>query len=101
MDTWFVIFLFTVAILLAIGASLILVAYVVILPASFALGWRKGIPTLLLPVIGPIWLANLQRDHLGRPLVQLIVGVILLVVALGLLYLAGPYFVDRMALGVK
>lgn len=101
MDAWFVAFLFIVAILFAIGGSLILVAYVVILPASFAQGWRKGLPVLLLPIVGPIWLANRQRDQLGRPLVQIIAGVILLAIALGLLYQVGPYFVDRMALGVK
>jgi len=100
-DAWFVFFLFTVAILFAIGGSLILVAYVVILPASFAQGWKKGLLALLLPLVGPIWLANQQRDQLWRPLIQIVSGVILLAIALGLLYLAGPYFVDRMALGVK
>ena len=70
MDFWFLVFLFTVAILIAVGGALLLVGYLGTLPASFDHGWRVWIPTLLLPVIGFSWLA--VQGGLGTALVTLV-----------------------------
>ena len=101
MDVWFLTFLFTVAILVAVGFSLMLVGYFGTLPASFEHGWRTWLPTLLLPVVGPLWFASRHWPELSRPGKQLLFGLILVAAAVALLYGAGPHFVDRMAAGVK
>ncbi len=101
MDFWFVAFLFSVALLVAVGASLLLVGYVGTLPAAFAFGWRNWLPTLLLPVVGPLWFAARHWKDFASPGRQLIFGVLLVAAAVALLYGAGPHFVDRLAAGVK
>lgn len=101
MDLWFTGFVFLVAILVAVGASLVLVAYVGTLPASFAFGWRWWVPTLLLPIVGPLWFAGAHWKDFSRPAIQLLAGVVLVGIAATILYQGGPYFVDRMALGVR
>jgi hypothetical protein len=101
MDFWFLVFIFTVAILIAIGGALVLVGYLGTLPASFDFGWSTWIPTLLLPVLGPLWFAGRHWTDFARPGKQLLFGVLLLAAAAGLLYGAGPHFVDRMAAGIK
>ena len=101
MDFWFLTFLFTVAILIAVGGALLLVGYLGTLPASFDHGWRVWIPTLLLPVIGPLWFAGTHWAEFQRPGKQFIAGLLMIGLAVGLLYGAGPHFVDRMAAGVK
>ncbi|UCV11921.1 hypothetical protein KI614_01350 [Dechloromonas denitrificans] len=101
MDFWFTAFVFAVAILVAVGGSLLLVGYVGTLPASFAFGWQRWVPTLTLPVIGPLWFSATHWQDFSRPGKQLIAGVVLIVAAVALLYGFGPHFVDRLAAGVK
>ena len=101
MDFWFLAFLFAVALLVAVGASLLLVGYVGTLPASFAFGWRNWIPTLILPVAGPLWFSAMHWKDFSQPGKQMIFGLLLIGAALALLYGAGPHFVDRLAAGVK
>ena len=101
MDSWFLVFIFTVAILIAVGGALVLVGYLGTLPAAFDHGWRTWMPTLLLPVAGPLWFAGTHWAEFSRPGKQLLFGLILLAAAVGLLYGGGPHFVDRMAAGVK
>ena len=101
MDFWFLVFIFTVAILIAIGGALVLVGYLGTLPASFDHGWQNWLPALLLPVFGPLWFAGRHWTDFARPGKQLLIGVLMLVAAAGLLYGAGPHFVDRMAAGIK
>jgi hypothetical protein len=101
MDFWFLVFLFTVAILIAVGGALLLVGYMGTLPASFDHGWRVWAPTLLLPLVGPLWFAYGRRAEFVRPGTQLLLGLLLIAAAFGLLYGAGPHFVDRIAAGVK
>ena len=97
MDFWFVTFLFTVAILIAVGGALLLVGYLGTLPASFDFGWQTWLPALIVPVLGPLWFAGKHRSDFSRPGKQLLAGVLLLLSAVGLLYGAGPIFVERMA----
>lgn len=100
-DAWFLTFLFTVALLIAVGGALVLVGYMATLPAAFDFGWRVWAPTLLLPVVGPLWFARSHWAEYAKPGKQLLFGVLLLLAAGGLLYGAGPHFVDRMAGGIK
>lgn len=101
MDFWFLIFVFAVALLVSVGGTLVLVGYVGTLPAALASGWRNWVPALLVPVVGPIWFAARNWREFSRPGRQLIFGILLAGAAFALLYGAGPYFVDRMAAGVK
>lgn len=101
MDIWFLAFLFAIAILVAVGVSLMLVGYLCTLPASFAFGWRNWLPTLAVPVLGPVWFATTHWLDFARPGKQLIIGLLMIAAAVALLYGAGPHFVDRIAAGVK
>lgn len=101
MDMGFTAFVFAVAILVAVGGSLLLVGYLGIVPASFNFGWQAWLPTVLLPVIGPLWFARQHRTELARSCWQLLLGVALLAIAGLMLYLGGPLIVDRLAAGVK
>jgi hypothetical protein len=101
MDFWFLTFLFTVAILIAVGGALLLVGYLGTLPAAFDHGWRTWLPALLLPVLGPLWFARAHWVEFSRPGKQLLFGLLLLAAAVSLLLGAGPHFVDRMAAGIK
>ena len=78
-----------------------LVGYVGTLPASFSFGLQKWLPTLAVPVLGPLWFAVRHWGEFAKPGKQLIAGMLLIALAGALLYGAGPHFVDRMAAGVK
>ena len=101
MDFWFLAFVFSVAILVAVGVSLLLVGYFSTLPASFAFGWRNWLPTLVVPFACPIWFAATHWPDFSKAGKQLIFGLLLIAAAVGLLFGAGPHFVDRIAAGVK
>ncbi|RIX48551.1 MAG: hypothetical protein D3M94_06650 [Rhodocyclales bacterium GT-UBC] len=100
-DYGFTAFVFLIAILVAVGGSLVLVGYLGTLPASFNFGWRVWGPTLLLPPFGPLWFAWQRRAEFKRPGLQLLAGLLLLLIAGAILYQGGPLIVDRMAAGVK
>ena len=97
MDMGFTAFVFAVAILVAVGGSLLLVGYLGIVPASFNFGWQSWLPVLLLPVIGPLWFALTHRKELQRAGFQLLVGTLLVLAAFLLLYIGGPEIIARMA----
>lgn len=99
MDAGFTAFVLVVAILAAVGASLLLVGYVGTLPASFAFGWKNWVPTLLLPIGGPMWFAWRHWSDFSRPGKQLFAGVVLILVAVLILYNGGPLIIDRMSVG--
>lgn len=100
-DYGFTAFVMAVALLVAVGASLLLVGYVGTLPASFNFGWKNWLPTLLLPVLGPLWFAWRHWADFKRPGRQLFAGLVLILLALGILYQGGPLVIGRMAAGVK
>ena len=101
MDFGFTAFVMFVAVLAAVGVSLLLVGYVGTLPASFAFGWRNWVPTLLLPVAGPLWFAWRYWSDFSRPGKQILVGLLLLLLAFAVLYGFGPAIIDRLAAGNK
>ncbi|MDR2838021.1 MAG: hypothetical protein LBV49_05555 [Azonexus sp.] len=131
MDAWFLLFVFTIAIGIAAGGALALAGYIGLLPASLNFGWRNWLPatsgvlalvagyfasqlpfldfnwrlwggvTALLATVGPLWFAWRNRSEFAKPGKQLLIGALLLVAAIGLLYGAGPHFIERMAAGIK
>ena len=101
MDAGFTAFVLVVALLVAIGGSLLLVGYFGTLPASFSFGWKNWVPTLLLPIIGPIWFSWKHWRDFSRPGKQLLVGLALILIAILMLYQGGPLIIDRMAMPLK
>lgn len=101
MDLGFTLFVMTAAILMAIGGALVLVAHLGIVPASFNFGWRQWLPTLLLPVFGPLWFAHHHAPEFRPPYLQLLAGMLLLGLAGAMLAGFGPYYAERLLAGVK
>lgn len=95
MDIWFTLFVFVVAIAVAVGFTLVLVAYINALPASFAFGWRAWVPTLFIPVLGPLWFCRQHWADFSRAAKQMVAGVVLIGFALGLTYGVGPSVAER------
>ena len=101
MDIWFSLFVMFVAVTAAIGAVLLLVGYMVSIPAAISHGWRWAAVTLLLPVIGPIWFSTQHWSECSKIGKQLIAGSVLLLFAIALLYGVGPSFAARILTDVK
>jgi hypothetical protein len=101
MDWGFTAFVTAIALLVAVGGSLLLVGYFGTLPASFNFGWKAWLPTLLLPVLGPVWFALTHRDEFLRPALQLIFGLLLIAAAVGLLFGFGQHFANQLVAGIK
>lgn len=94
-------FVLVEALLLAVGLSLLLVGYLYTLPASFAHGWRWWLPTLILPLLGPLMFAWYHRPDFARATKQLFVGIVLLALAGIFIYGGLPYLIDHMTQGGK
>ncbi len=101
MDIWFTLFVLVVALAASIGFVLLLVGYIEVIPASVVHGWRWVLPTLLLPVAGPLWFCARHWPDCSKTGKRIAFGAILLILAVVLLYGAGPSFVARMAAGMK
>lgn len=100
-DFWFMGFVLVVSLLLAVSVSLLLVGYLYTLPASFSYGWRWWLPTLLLPLFGPLAFAWGHRPDFARAAKQLFAGIFLLGLTGAVLYGGGPFLVDHMAYVLK
>ncbi len=101
MDIWFTLFVMAAAVMVAVGGALLLVSYLQILPASFEQGWREFLPTILLPVIGPLWFASKHRAEFQRPGKQMLVGALLVAGVALMLSVYGPYFIERLLVSLK
>lgn len=95
MDGWFTVFTLVVALGAAGGGMLLLVGYIITIPATVAHGWRWLLVSVALPVIGPVWFCHKHGPEWRRTQWQLIAGAVLLAVAIGSLYGFGPYFAAR------
>lgn len=95
MDIWFTLFVVVIALCAATGASLILVGYIGVIPAAFARGWAWALGTLVVPLAGPLAFCLKHYDEQRKPGLQLVAGVVLLLIAVGLLYGAGPTMAGR------
>jgi hypothetical protein len=96
MDAGFTAFVMLVALLVAVGSTLLLVGYFGTLPASFSFGWKNWVPTLLVPIGGPMWFAWRHWPDFSRPGKQLFIGAAILLISLFVLYNGGPYIIARM-----
>ena len=95
MDIWFTLFVASLSLAAATGGSLLLVAYLQVIPAAVSKSWRWAAVVILLPVLGPIWFSLRHWSECAKVGKQLIAGTALLLLAAGLLYGGGPYFVER------
>lgn len=94
-DLWFTLFVCVVGLLVSAGGVLLLVGYLVVLPASVTKGWRWVALTVLLPVFGPIWFCRQHWDECAKTGKQLMAGMVMLLLAVGMLYGLGPTFAAR------
>lgn len=99
MDLYFTLFVLLVALAVAAGGMLLLVGYIDTVPMSFAMGWRWAVPTLLVPVLGPIYFCFKHWSDCSKAGKQLMAGVVLVAVAMGSLYGIGPWFAARALAG--
>jgi len=79
----------------AIGAMLLLVAYIYCIPASIQSGWQWFFLVLCLPVAGPLWFCFRHLSAHRKPAWQLLVGSLLLICSVALLYGLGPTIAGR------
>jgi hypothetical protein len=95
MDMYFTLFVCAVAAGIAIGGALILVGYNDTMPPAFAAGWRWTIPTVLVPVLGPLVFCFYHWADCAKSGKQLLIGIALLGGGVAALYGIGPYFAAR------
>lgn len=96
MDAWFTAFAVLSSCLLAGAGTLLIMGYIGTVPAAISMGWRFALPTLFLPVIGPIWFASRQGEMFRRARWQLIGACALCALAAALIAAYGPYFADKL-----
>lgn len=58
MDIGFFAFVLAIALMAALGAVMLLVGYIVVIPASITRGWLWAALVILVPVLGPIFFAE-------------------------------------------
>ena len=95
MDMYFTLFVCAVAIGVAVGGALILVAYNDTMPPAFSAGWKWAVPTLMFPVLGPLVFCITHWADCAKTGKQLMIGIALLGGGLAALYGIGPYFAAR------
>ncbi len=96
MDWGFIAFAVASTLSLAAGGVLLIAGYLGTVPAAFNEGLKTGLPVLLLPVIGPVWFALNRGPAFRRAAIQLIVGLLLVVIAGGLILGLGPRFAEKL-----
>lgn len=101
MDVGFFAFVLAVALMAAIGVVLLLVGYIVVIPASIARGWWWAAFVVFVPVLGPIFFCRAFPEGLRKTRLQIIFGTLLLMGATTLLYGGGPWFAQHMVDAAK
>ena len=101
MDIGFFAFVVAIALMLAIGAVLLLVGYIVAIPASIVRGWWWAAFVFFLPILGPIFFCRAFPEGLRKTRLQIFYGTLLLMGAAALLYGAGPWFAQHMVDAAK
>ena len=116
MDIWFTLFVLVVAVSVATGLVLVLVGYTDTLVVSFAYGWkwrlfilapllaaiaclvyswRPGAGVFVISLLGTVTFCFKRWGENAKPGKQLLFGLALASLGGGLLYGAGPTFVER------
>ena len=101
MDFGFFAFVLAIALMAAVGVVLLLVGYIVVIPASITRGWWWAALVIFLPVLGPIFFCRAFPDGLRKTRLQIFTGILLLMGAVALLYGAGPWFAQHMVDAAK
>ena len=101
MDIGFFVFVLAIALMAAVGAVLLLVGYIVVIPASIVRSWWWAAFVVFLPVIGPIFFCRAYPEGLRKTRLQIIFGTLLLMAAVALLYGGGPWFAQHMVDAAK
>lgn len=96
MDWGFIAFAVTSTLSLSAGGVLLIAGYLGTVPPAFQAGMKTGLPVLLLPGIGPVWFALSRGPAYRRQAIQLIAGIALVAVALGLILALGPHFAEKL-----
>jgi hypothetical protein len=101
MDIGFFAFVVAIALMAAIGVVLLLVGYIVVVPASIVRGWWWAAFVVFLPILGPIFFCRAFPEGLRKTRLQIFYGTLLLMGAAALLYGAGPWFAQHMVDAAK
>ena len=101
MDFGFFAFIVAIALMVAIGAVLLLVGYIVAIPASIVRGWWWTALVVFVPIVGPIIFCRVFPEGLTKTRRQIFYGTLLLMGAVALLYGVGPWFAQQMVDAAK
>ena len=101
MDIGFFAFVLAIALMAAVGVVLLLVGYIVVIPASVVRGWWWAAFVVCLPILGPIFFCRAFPEGLRKTRLQIFYGTLLLMGAAALLYGAGPWFAQHMVDAAK
>ena len=101
MDMGFFAFVIAIALMAALGAVLLLVGYIVVIPASIVRGWWWAAFVVFLPIIGPLFFCRAFPEGLGKTRRQIFYGTLLVMGAVALLYGGGPWFAQHMVDAAK
>lgn len=101
MDIGFFAFVVAIALMVAIGAVLLLVGYIVAIPASIVRGWWWAALVVFVPILGPIFFCRAFPEGLTKTRRQIFYGTLLLMGAAALLYGVGPWFAQQMVDAAK
>lgn len=101
MEFGFFAFVLAIALMAAIGAVLLLVGYIVVIPASIVRSWWWAAFVVFLPIIGPLFFCRAFPEGLRKTRLQIFVGTLLLMGAVALLYGGGPWFAQHMVDAAK
>ena len=101
MDIAFFAFVLAIALMTAVGAVMLLVGYIVVIPASITRGWWWAAFVIGLPILGPHFFCRAYPDGLRKTRLQIFFGTLLLMGAIAMLYGGGPWIAERMVDAAK
>src|SRR5574343_1544484 len=101
MDFAFFAFVLAVALMAAVGVVLLLVGYIVAIPASIVRGWWWAALVVFVPILGPIFFCRAFPEGLTKTRRQIFYGTLLLMGAAALLYGGGPWIAEQMVDAAK
>ena len=101
MDIAFFAYVLAIALMAAVGVVMLLVGYIVVIPASITRGWLWAAFVVFLPILGPIFFCRAFPDGLRKMRLQIFFGTLLLMGAAALLYGGGPWIAQQMVDAAK
>ena len=101
MEFGFFVFVLAIALMAAVGAVLLLVGYIVVIPASITRSWWWAAFVVFLPIIGPLFFCRAFPEGLRKTHRQIFYGTLLIMGAVALLYGGGPWFAQHMVDAAK